>query len=284
MQEQMKLAERVSLTADWLRESLSERTMHRSVKESLYQASGSSEKEASPRSELNIDFVAGCDVTFLDVWKTPTLGLACIKVLSFPSMDEVSEAVSEEVISFPYIPGLLAYRELPALISAYRKLEAKFRKGSSSRVVFIVDGQGIAHYRGLGIASHFGVFTGEISIGCAKSRLCGKFEMPKEPIKPGKSASSNLGEIATSSSLIDENSGRQIGVVLRVRASQGSTSSGEKNLLYISPGHRIDFETAVSIIRSCLTKHVQPEPTRLAHNRLHKLRREALVKGVLGAK
>ena len=299
MEEQERLAKRVSLVCDWL----SNRPTDPS-KQSQTACLWEDEmvppalpalplvRPAGKAESLPIDFVAGCDVTFLDVWKTPTVGIACIKVLSFADMTEVAEAIAEEEITFPYIPGLLAYRELPALISAYKKLDSKYRRHAKPRTVYIVDGQGIAHFRRLGIASHFGVLTGEITIGCAKSRLCGSFEIPIEPRLPSSSQKATTGETAMESLLTDEKTGTRLGTVLRVKPFAGRqrqpqtapvvtrefTVKPEKytNLLFISPGHRIDFDTATMVVRACLTKHIQPEPTRLAHNRLQDLRRKLL--------
>lgn len=280
--EQAMLAKKVSLVSDWLSASAPE-----TASQSPYPlfAEPASPLPTPAPENLPIDFLAGCDVTFLDVWKTPTIGIACVKILSFPEMKEQSEAIAEEQITFPYIPGLLAYRELPALISAYKKLDARFRLGSHLRTIFIIDGQGIAHYRGLGIASHFGVETGEITIGCAKSRLYGRFVMPEVPMALSRKSALSIGEIATASMLMDEKSDKRIGTVLRVSASvsvpekglRRASSMGEtKNLLFISPGHRIDFETSERVIRASLTRHIQPEPTRLAHNRLQQIRRKLL--------
>jgi len=291
-EEQASLSKSVLLTADWILEGMSDRERDCGARGNLLHDSVSTEKLTPRVSVLPIDFVAGCDVTFLDAYKTPTIGIACIKVLCFPDMTEVEEAIAEEKITFPYIPGLLAYRELPALICAYKRLASVYRARAKPRTVYIVDGQGIAHFRRLGIASHFGVMTGEITIGCAKSRLCGSFEIPIEPRAFSLCQETTTGQTATESPLTDEKTGERLGTVLRVEPPQRRQSEREtersatrefanarekyKNLLFVSPGHRIDFETATMVVRSCLTRHIQPEPTRLAHNRLQELRRKLL--------
>ena len=291
--EQEKLAARVSLVCDWLPDA----------------EVPAPDAETRDSAALPIDFVAGCDVTFLDVWKTPTTALACVKLVKFPQMEVVDEAVAIREVTFPYVPGLLAYRELPVLLSAYLKLPRQYRRAGKLpkaviaqaqgedaqaqqsqgtgelRTAFIVDGQGIAHYRRMGIASHFGLLTDEVSIGCAKSRLVGRFTMPSAPEadlhppqagKPLTPDTCITGEAATESALMDAKTGDRLGTVLRVRALQKRAPASERNLLFISPGHRVDFAVATAIVRACLTRYIQPEPTRLAHNRLQELRRGML--------
>lgn len=135
---------------------------------------------------------------------------------------------------FPYIPGLLSFREIPAILEALAKLKTAFD-------LLMVDGQGIAHPRRLGIAAHLGVITGMPAIGVAKSRLTGTFT------EPGASKGSQ-------SPLMDK--GERIGTVLRSRDNVAP--------LFISPGHRIDIDTATALVQQCLTRYRLPEPTRLA--------------------
>lgn len=196
-----------------------------------------------------IRIVAGADLTFLNPWKTPTVGIASFVVLSFPSLDVIEQVVVEGRVTFPYIATYLAYRELPLLLKAFGKLKQRVD-------VVMIDGQGIAHPRRCGIGSHFGVETGVMTIGCAKSWLYGDYHEP-----------SRIGQAAALMSL----SGERIGSVLR--------SSRSKHPLFVSPGHRITVDTALKLTRACLSGHRIPEPTRLAHDVLRERRRALLESG-----
>lgn len=168
--------------------------------------------------------VAGGDVTFLDVRKARTRGLACFALLSYPELTLVESVIVEREVSFPYIPGYLAYRELPLLLRAYEKMRGKAD------------------------------LTGEVAIGCAKTRLFGTCEEP--------------GPQPWDASPLYAPDGSVIGAA--VRPGRGA------NPLFISPGHRIGVETAVKIVRDCSRGYRLPEPTRLAHNLLQEARRHAL--------
>lgn len=135
---------------------------------------------------------------------------------------------------FPYIPGLLSFREIPVILKALKKL-------SRTPDIFMVDGQGIAHPRRLGIAAHLGVITDMPAIGVAKSRLTGTYA------EPGL-AKGSTSELA--------HKGEKIGTVLR--------SKERSNPLFISPGHRVSHETALELTIACLTRYRLPEPTRIA--------------------
>lgn len=191
--------------------------------------------------------VAGADVTFLEARASRTRGLACLALHSYPDLRLLESVVVEGEVSFPYVPGFLAYRELPLLLQAYARLRGRAD-------VFLVDAQGIAHPRGLGLAAHFGAVTGEVAVGCAKSHLYGAFEEP--PRQAGAAAP------------LVAPDGSRLGTVLR--PGRG------KALLFISPGHRIGADTAAWLVRTCLRGHVLPEPTRAAHNLLQEARRRAL--------
>ena len=134
-------------------------------------------------------------------------------------------------VTFPYIPGLLAYREGPPIIAAWKKLK-------QTPDVLLIDGQGIAHPRRAGLACYVGVKLNIPTIGVAKSRLCGEYEEPEK----------------MSSRLFLE--GEQVGWVLK-------TSTGSK--LFISPGHLVSIKSSLRIVRSCFRNHKLPEPLRLAH-------------------
>jgi deoxyribonuclease V len=145
-----------------------------------------------------------------------------------------TESVCSE-IRFPYIPGLFAFREAPALLKALERLNTRPQ-------LLICDGHGIAHPRRFGLASHVGVLAGIPTVGCAKRRLCGSFADPD--ISRG-----------SSSPLIDR--GETVGTVLRTR-------TGVKPV-FVSIGHRIDLSTAEQIVLSCTVRYRLPEPLRLAH-------------------
>jgi deoxyribonuclease V len=176
-----------------------------------------------------IKTVAGIDASYKD-----DLGKAAIVIYSFPDLQLVDRATAALPISFPYVPGLLSFREAPAVLEAYAKLQTK-------PDVLIFDGQGIAHPRRLGIAAHLGIYLDMPGIGCAKSRLIGTYTEP----------GNNQGDF---SYLRD---GEEIlGVVLR--------SKPKTNPLFVSPGHKIDLDTALKVILQCLKGYRLPEPTRMA--------------------
>jgi deoxyribonuclease V len=156
---------------------------------------------------------------------------------------ETTSAVKE--LTFPYIPGLLSFREAPACIAAVEKLK-------NQPDIFIVDGQGIAHPRRLGIASHLGLFFDKPTIGCAKSKLIGTFDQP--PAEKG-----------AHSPLKDKN--EIIGATVRTRSNVEP--------VFISVGNKCLLKDAIKVTLDCTTKYRIPEPTRLAHQLVSKLRLNA---------
>ena len=190
----------------------------------------------SPRTSFSL--VAGADVSFPGSirGRGTNRARAGVVVLDAKTLETVEESVAEVECRFPYVPGFLTFREGPAVLEAFRKL-----KHTPDLVIF--DAQGIAHPRGLGLASHLGLFLDLPSVGCAKSRLVGEFADPGP----------NRGD---SSSLYFE--GREVGRVVR-------TKPGVKPV-FVSPGHRMDQETAVRVILELVTHFRLPEPTRWAHN------------------
>jgi deoxyribonuclease V len=160
---------------------------------------------------------------------------AAVVVLSYPELEPLEQEVAEVPISFPYVPGFLAFREGPAVLAALAKL-------SVEPDLLIFDGQGLAHPRRFGIASHIGVLLDCPSIGCAKSLLCGSYNEP--PTGAG-----------TYTLLRD--GGEVIGAVVRTRAGAQP--------VFVSIGHKIELETAVRYVLSCCRGYRLPEPTRLAH-------------------
>jgi deoxyribonuclease V len=172
--------------------------------------------------------IAGVDASYRDN------AYAAIVVLALPDLQVVEQAIAERETPFPYVPGLLSFREAPAVLDAMEKLRAR-------PDLLMFDGQGIAHPRRLGIAAHLGVYLGLPSIGCAKSRLTGSY------MEPGP----NAGDMSPLMA------GReQLGVVLR--------SKPRTNPLFISIGHLIDLPTATSFVLQTLRGYRLPEPTRQA--------------------
>jgi len=181
-----------------------------------------------------IETVGGVDQAFIS---EDNKVVSCAIVLAYPSMELIEERFSLMGVDFPYVPGLLAYREGPSVLAAYGKLENK-------PDVLLIDGQGIAHPRGVGIASHIGVVLDKPTIGVAKKRLVGEYTVP------GK---------AGECSRLTYN-GKLIGFVLK-------TKEGCRPL-FISPGHKVSPEKALGIVSSCIRGHKLPEPVRIAHTRV----------------
>jgi deoxyribonuclease V len=174
-------------------------------------------------------YVAGVDAAFSD---DKVFAAACL--YQYSDLTLVEQAYAVQKLAFPYVPGFLSFREGPAIIAAIKKLKIK-------PDLILVDGQGIAHPRGIGIASHIGVLLGIPAIGCAKTRLVGEYKEPEK--RKGKwSPLSFEGEI--------------VGAVLR-------TSDSVKPL-FISPGHKIDLEGAIKITLGCTGRYRIPEPIRCA--------------------
>ncbi len=176
--------------------------------------------------------VAGVDVGFE---ADGAVTRAAVAVLSYPDLQPLTQAVARRPTGFPYVPGLLSFRELPAVLEALAQLE-------TLPDLLLVDGQGIAHPRRLGIAAHLGLITDLPTIGVGKTRLYGHHG----PVPEERGAWTPL----TAGS-------ETIGAVLRTRA-------GVKPV-YISPGHRVSLETAVAYVMGCTTRYKLPETTRAAH-------------------
>ena len=176
--------------------------------------------------------IAGVDIS---VDRVAGTGTGAVVVLSYPGLDLVEVKVVTDRLTFPYVPGLLSFRESPLILAACEKLTV-------TPDLIMVDGQGIAHPRRMGLASHLGLFLDTPTIGCAKSRLCGRHEAPSA--EPGSYAE-----------LLD--GGEVIGAALRTKA-------GVKPV-YVSIGHKIDLPTAVHWVLACCRGYRLPEPARLAH-------------------
>lgn len=179
-----------------------------------------------------IHHVAGVDVGFEEGGR---LTRAAVVVLAYPSLQPVDRAVARLPTRFPYVPGLLSFRELPAVLAAIEGLKVQ-------PDVYLCDGQGLAHPRRLGIACHLGVLLNAPSIGVAKTRLIGSHAEPAQE-KGGWAPLMDGEEV--------------IGAVLRTR-------TGVKPL-YVSSGHRVCLDTAIRLVLACTTRYRLPETTRLAH-------------------
>lgn len=189
--------------------------------------------------------IAGCDISFNKFEETVYAGIV---VLDLETLETVEEAGVVSTATFPYIPGLLSFREIPSLLEAWAKLRTE-------PDVVMFDGHGIAHPRRIGIASHAGLFlnrrnAGPPTFGCGKSVLVGTYDEPAP-------------ERGSWSPMIHRKD--TVGAALRTK--------NKVNPVYVSPGHRIDLETAIDLTLRTTGKYRIPEPTRRAHNLVNALRR-----------
>jgi len=186
-------------------------------------------------------YVAGADVAYS---KKDNALFAAVVVLEYPSAEEVLSRTEKGEATFPYIPGLLSFREAPLLLQIFEELPI-------TPDVVIFDGQGLAHPRGFGLACHVGLFLDVPSIGCAKSRLVGEHEEPG-PIK-GSTTPLTYKE-------------KVVGAVVRTR--------DKVKPVFVSPGHKVDIKSAVRIVLETCRGYRLPEPTRIAHLLSQKAKRE----------
>jgi deoxyribonuclease V len=201
----------------------------------------------SPR---RVRVVAGADVAY-----DPRAGVlyAAALAFSFPALEPLEAASVRAPIRFPYVPGLLSFREAPALLRAFARLRIR-------PDLLICDGQGIAHPRGIGLASHVGLLLGLPAIGCAKSRLVGTHAEP----------GARRGSIAPL-----YHDGRRVGSVVRSR-------DGTRPL-YVSPGHLIGIAAATRYVLHCCRGFRLPEPVRQADRAVGEARRGGETRGAAGA-
>lgn len=189
--------------------------------------------QVSRKSEaINPRFIAGVDISAPD---STGIARAAAVILNYPKLEVIEVKTAEDKLNFPYIPGLLSFRETPLVLAACQKL-------STYPDLLLVDGQGIAHPRRFGIASHIGLLLDMPTIGCAKSRLCGTHT----PVTTKVGAYAELTD-----------NGEIIGAALRTKANVKP--------IYISIGHRIDLPTAIHWVMECCRGQRLPEPSRLAH-------------------
>ena len=177
-------------------------------------------------------FIAGVDIS---VDRGAGTGTGAVVVLKYPELSLVETRIVTDRLAFPYVPGLLSFREAPLILAACEKLTVM-------PDLIMVDGQGIAHPRRMGLASHLGLFLDAPTIGCAKSRLCGQHEEPAT--EPGSYAE-----------LVD--GGEVIGAALRTKVGV--------NPVYVSIGHKVDLSSAIHWVLACCRGYRLPEPARLAH-------------------
>lgn len=176
-------------------------------------------------------YVAGVDVSVKD-----EISRAAIVVLTFPALERVEAVTAQIPTPFPYIPGLLSFREGAVILEAHRKLQTQ-------PDAYIFDGQGIAHPRRFGIASHIGLWLDAPTVGCGKTLLTGRHdEVPAQ--RGGYSLLRHYKEV--------------IGAALRTRDNVAP--------VYVSVGHRATLESALELVLRCTTKYRLPEPIRAAHN------------------
>jgi deoxyribonuclease V len=188
-----------------------------------------------------VRYIAGADIA---TSKDSPRAYAGVVVLSYPGLEVVEERGLADEVTFPYIPGLLAFREGPPLIKVFEQLTIE-------PDVIVFDGQGLAHPRGMGIATHMGLVFDKPSIGCAKSLLYGRYREPD--LEKGAWAE------------LRDPQGHIIGAVLR--------SKPKTTPIFVSIGHRLDLPAAVRILIECARGVRIPEPTRLAHNLVTQLSR-----------
>ena len=194
--------------------------------------SGLADKVITDDGYITPNFIAGIDISSSS---TSATARGAVVVLHYPELNIVEVQVAEGNIEFPYIPGLLSFRECPLIMAACEKL-------CNAPDLILVDGQGIAHPRRFGLASHVGLFLDVPTIGCAKSRLCGRHE----PVGA---------EAGSYAELLDE--GEVIGAALRTRSNVKP--------IFVSVGHKINLDSALHWVMQCCRGYRLPEPTRLAH-------------------
>jgi deoxyribonuclease V len=195
---------------------------------------------------LEIATIGGADIS-LNLYSTTIY--AGIILLSFPQLQSIAYSLVKAETRFPYVPGYLAFREVPALVKVWELMPVK-------PDVLVVDGHGIAHPRRMGVAAHFGSLTGQASMGCAKKILFGKFQEP--PADQG-----------STTPIMDKE--EQIGYAFR---SKSRTAP-----VFVSPGHLMGLNNTLELIRKCTGKYRIPEPTRLAHELVNRFRKGELPEG-----
>ncbi|MBN9121961.1 MAG: endonuclease V [Planctomycetes bacterium] len=186
------------------------------------------------------ELIAGCDIAY---HLTEPRLFAAVVVLRASDLSVVEEAHVTREVTFPYVPGLLSFREIPALLAAFTDLRC-------TPDIAMLDGQGIAHPRRFGLACHLGLWLDRPCVGCAKSWLVGDYDTP----------GANAGDAVPL-----RINGGEVGAVVR-------SATGVKPV-YVSPGHKIDVASATAVVRATLSGYRHPAPTRAAHVAANRLRR-----------
>lgn len=228
----------------------------------------------SAKEAVNLQKKLAANVKFTPLKKPPKLiaGLDCaftkdnkriiaaVVVIKLPDFELIEQKTAVRKLTFPYVPGLLSFREAPACVAAAAKLK-------NTPDLFLVDGQGIAHPRRLGLAAHLGLFLDKPTVGCAKSRLVGSYKPP-----PSQKAAYTLlqDKLRTNciSTAVQQTTDQQvIGAVVRTRTNVKP--------VFVSVGNRCLLQDAINITLACTTKYRLPEPVRLAHQLVSRLRLQA---------
>jgi len=223
--------------------------------EELYRIQEEIASKAIIEDKLSLEelkLVAGADQAFFYESKHDTEVkdrqekiISAVVVLEYPSMKLVTYSYSVLPVDFPYIPGLLSFREAPAIINAFNAL-----KNKSTPDLLVIDGCGINHPRFAGLATHVGVTLNIATIGVAKNLLCGNGEVPTEEGEECVLKYKNI----------------EIGYYLK-------SKKGCKPII-VAPGHKISLKTSLRLIKNCIHKHKLPEPTRIAHLYANKIKKE----------
>ncbi|WP_224365753.1 deoxyribonuclease V [Hyalangium versicolor] len=195
-----------------------------------------------PPADWKVSRIAGADIS---TERGNDLGFGGLVILDADSLTSVAQEGAAVPLRFPYVPGLLSFRELPVLAAAWRKL-------TQAPDLLVFDGQGIAHPRRLGLASHGGLLFGVPSIGCAKSLLVGTHG----PLGEERGSTAEL-----------RHRGEVVGMAVRTRRGVSP--------VYVSPGHLMDLQTAVEWVLRLSPRYREPETTRRAHRFVNALRRES---------
>jgi deoxyribonuclease V len=190
--------------------------------------------------------IAGADISLSLYSETVYAGMV---ILSYPDLQPIAYSLVKSSTTFPYVPGYLAFREIPSLLKVYEQIPVK-------PDVIMFDGNGIIHARRMGIATHFGVLTDTITMGCAKKKLTGNYKDP--------------GETKGEYSLLTDKD-ETIGYVLR--------SKDKVKPVFISPGNNMSLDDSLNIALKCINKYRLPEPTRKAHEFVNLFRTGELKEG-----
>ena len=219
--------------------------------EELYRIQEEIASKAIIEDKLNpkIKLIAGADQAFFYGSKNAKDRqekiISAVVVLEYPSMRLVNYSYSVLPVDFPYIPGLLSFREAPAIINAFHALE-----NTTKPDLLVIDGCGVNHPRFAGLATHVGVVLDVATVGVAKNLLCGSGEVP---MKEGEAR-------------MIKYKGKEIGYYLK-------SKKGCRPII-IAPGHKISLQSSLRLIRNCICKHKLPEPTRIAHLYANTIKKE----------